>query len=200
MDSPLRCECGKLQGALIDIEPRKVNRIMCYCDDCQAFAHYLSPENPKMEAQGGMDIVQMAPLHIEFTRGLEHLACMRMSQRGIYRWFAACCRTPIGNTGGFGLPFVGLIHVCIDASEAGGADGLFGPVRVRLHTECAQGEVAPFGSTFSSIRRFAWILVKGKFGGVQKRSPFFDAQTRQPVVAPQELSAEERTQLLARLA
>lgn len=200
MNSPLRCDCGKLQGTLKQFEPAKVNRILCYCDDCQAFARYLSQENPKMDAQGGTDIVQMSPAHVAFTSGQENLACLRMSDKGIYRWYATCCRTPIGNTGGFGLPFLGLIRECVDASEAGGPDARFGPVRARLHTKFAHGETGPAGSMFKSVRRLAWILLKGKVSGVQKHSPFFNAQTKQPIVEPKILSTDERAELLARVA
>ena len=40
--------------------PEAVNRMVCYCDDCQAFVHYLGHAD-LLDAHGGTDIVQMAP-------------------------------------------------------------------------------------------------------------------------------------------
>jgi hypothetical protein len=142
--------------------------LVCYCDDCQAFAHFLGRAESMMDAHGGTDIVQMAPSHVSFSEGLEHLTCMRMSEKGMHRWFASCCKTPIGNTGGFGMPFVGLIHACIGATEAGGADGLFGPIKARVQTRYARGDVEPLGSTPGAIFRMASFLLIAKLQGTQK--------------------------------
>ena len=37
----LRCHCGKVEGHVADAAPKTVNHAICYCDDCQAFAHHL---------------------------------------------------------------------------------------------------------------------------------------------------------------
>ena len=34
----LSCKCGQVQGALRDVSPDVVNRVLCYCDDCQSAA------------------------------------------------------------------------------------------------------------------------------------------------------------------
>ena len=39
MNHPLRCRCGTLRGQVS--HPEKVSRGVCYCKDCQAFAHFL---------------------------------------------------------------------------------------------------------------------------------------------------------------
>lgn len=39
MNHPLRCRCGALQGYVS--HPEKASRGVCYCKDCQAFAHFL---------------------------------------------------------------------------------------------------------------------------------------------------------------
>jgi hypothetical protein len=36
---PLRCSCGTLKGFVT--HPERVNRVVCYCRDCQAFARFL---------------------------------------------------------------------------------------------------------------------------------------------------------------
>ena len=56
----LRCRCGEVVGLVENAAPQKVNRVVCYCDDCQAFAHQLGRAD-LLDAQGGTDIIQVAP-------------------------------------------------------------------------------------------------------------------------------------------
>ena len=35
---PLQCQCGTIKGAVAN--PGNANRCVCYCRDCQAFAHF----------------------------------------------------------------------------------------------------------------------------------------------------------------
>ena len=90
----LACRCGQVEGR---IDPRRVYaRASCYCRDCQAFARWLgSPD--LLDAAGGTDIAAMAPDGLQITRGFENLACMSLGPRGLLRWYAGCCRTPLGN-------------------------------------------------------------------------------------------------------
>lgn len=89
----IRCTCGALRG---EVEPsRRVNRGSCYCKDCQAFAHFLGRAEEILDAQGGTEVVQIASRHVRFTAGQEQLACMRLTRRGLLRWYAACCNTAI---------------------------------------------------------------------------------------------------------
>lgn len=106
---PLRCRCGRLQGH-VTLEGRNT-RVVCYCKDCQAFARFLDPAGRALDAQGGSDVVQLAPHRIHISQGAEHLAVMRLSPQGMLRWYAACCRTPIGNTlARHDRPFTGLLR------------------------------------------------------------------------------------------
>jgi len=64
-----------------------------------------------LDAQGGTDVVQTRPANLTFTHGQDTLACMRLTPKGLLRWYAACCNTPIGNTvANYRMPFVGLVH------------------------------------------------------------------------------------------
>ena len=194
-----RCECGSLAGVLRNVESTAANRLVCYCDDCQAFAHYLDADAVVLDEQGGTDIVQMSPANVVITAGEEHLACVRLSEGGTHRWYAGCCRTPIGNTAGFGLPFVGLIHRAL--LPARDATALFGAIRGRVQTRFARGEIADGGSgfTLSTLVRFISIVLRAKLRGAQRSSPFFDARTRATTVAPTVLGEAERQALYARV-
>ena len=89
----LSCSCGKLTGKL---DPKGGNRLVCYCGDCQMAARYLQPDRPQLDPNGGSDIFQVAPCNLQLTGGLEHLACVRLSPKGLLRWYAECCNSAFG--------------------------------------------------------------------------------------------------------
>jgi len=76
------------------------NRCVCYCRDCQAFAHFLGKVDAILDERGGSEIIQVLPRNLTFTQGIELLACMRLTEKGLLRWYAACCNTPIGKHAG----------------------------------------------------------------------------------------------------
>src|SRR5579863_6166320 len=116
MQHPLQCRCGKIQGWVADAH--RANRVVCYCRDCQAFARVLGQANLTLDAQGGSDIVQTLPKNVTFTAGADALACLRLTDKGMVRWYADCCKTPIGNTlENHKISFVGLLHDCLDNPE-----------------------------------------------------------------------------------
>jgi len=80
-----------------NVSPSTVNRAVCYCDDRQAFLHHLGRAD-LLDAHGGTDIVQVAPARLSFVQGQERVVGLRLTSRGLYRWYANCCRAPLGNT------------------------------------------------------------------------------------------------------
>lgn len=196
-DLPIRCSCGSVRGVAHGVSRDRGNRVICYCDDCQAFAHFLGQADEILDAQGGTDIFQMSSAHLKILRGSNHIACMRITPKGLLRWYAHCCRTPIGNTlPTYHVPFVGLIHSCMDRAEAGSSlDTILGPVRGRVHARFAKGSLA--GVTVHQRVPLAMLLRVGRMfliarlRGDHKTSPFFDPQTHEPSVAAHVLSEEE---------
>ncbi|MEM7501601.1 MAG: DUF6151 family protein [Pseudomonadota bacterium] len=176
---PLRCACGKLKGSAADVDGGQGNHIVCYCDDCQAFQHFLGQADAVLDAHGGTRIFQMSPGKVEFTEGSDQLACMRLGPKGVVRWYAACCNTPIGNTLATpALPFVGLICACMDlgAGEASFEQAL-GPLKCGVHGRFALG--TPIGvalhdsASISFVASFLAKSLRWKLRGDHKRSPFF---------------------------
>jgi len=116
MQHPLRCRCGTVSGWVK--EPRSANRVVCYCKDCQAFAYFLGQENQILDERGGSDVIQILPKNLSFTQGIEALKCMRLTEKGLLRWYASCCNTPIGNTlANYKISFIGLVHSCLENSD-----------------------------------------------------------------------------------
>ncbi len=188
---PLRCRCGALQGH-VDLNGAS-NRMVCYCQDCQAFARFLGPADQVLDAQGGSDIVQLAPHRIQITQGASHLAVMRLSSKGMLRWYAACCRTPVGNTmTSRNMPFTGLLAQCLETAPL---EAAFGPVQGSVNTASAIGEPKPraFGMA-GSLLRILGMVAGSRLSGRYKNTPFFTASGA-PLAEPTVLSAEERARL-----
>lgn len=197
MEHNIQCRCAKVQGKLS--RPVRLTRTVCYCQDCQVFAHFLQQQADILNAQGGTDIIQTLPCYIHFSQGSEYLACVRLSPTGLLRWYTSCCQTAIGNT----LPdqkksFVGLIHCCLQPQAPATLDSSFGPVRAVVNTAGARGDspVAAFG-----LPKVLWTIVRmmlmARLSGGYKNTPFFHAQTGLPVVEPRVLTKAERQALQA---
>ena len=187
MSQLLRCACGALRGRLA--APEKCTRIVCYCTDCQAFAHYLDRPDA-LDAQGGSCVVIAHPQQLTFTHGVDNLASMSLSEKGMLRWYASCCNTPIGNISrNRKMAFLGVSTACLADPAA------FGPVRMRSATKSATGEVAPSGiAAVVPILGFAHKLLGALVTGSYRRNPFFNADGS-PVVPPTVLTPEQRRQL-----
>ena len=188
----LSCRCGQVQG---EIAPhRAYARATCYCRDCRAYARWLGGEG-LMDAAGGADIVPMAPDGLRFTRGAEHLACMSLSPRGLLRWYAACCRTPLGNTPNDPkLFYLGVPVQCIAEPEET-VDAAFGPAhRIVLNTESATGPVksTPLAFAVGGFHIFRHILA-AKLRGRHNRT-FFD-DSGEPIRKPAVLDKAQREAL-----
>jgi hypothetical protein len=105
----LCCACGQVLGKTKDVNAQSGNRINCCCADCQKFAVFLKQEDRVLDQYGATDIFQRPIAHLYITQSNEHLACVRLSQKGINRWYARCCNTPIGDTLGEKAPFIGAL-------------------------------------------------------------------------------------------
>jgi Family of unknown function (DUF6151) len=189
---PLRCQCGTIRGVVAD--PRNANRCVCYCRDCQAFAHFLGRAEAVLDERGGSEIIQIPPRNLTFTQGSEALACMRLTEKGLLRWYAGCCNTPIGNT--LATPkisFIGLVHNCLE-SGAQSLDDSFGPIRAWVNPKGAKGDPKPeVVGQGPVVWWFITRVLRARLNGDYKRNPLFNADTGKPVMIPRVLSADEHS-------
>lgn len=202
-DLPIRCECGKLRGVLRGVDESRGNRLVCYCDDCQSFAHFLCRGDQVLDSHGGTDLFQTAPSRIELTEGASQLACMNLKEGGLMRWYASCCDTPIANTmRTHQVPFAGIIDMCIDhAADGRSRDDTLGPIRGRSLTEFAKGDLKEAGATGgrsgAMLWRIAKLILKWRLRGEHQPSPFYQANG-EPVSVPRVLTEAERTDVESR--
>jgi hypothetical protein len=169
--------------------------MVCYCDDCQAYAHYLG-RTDLLDAHGGTDIVQVAPASLSFDRGADRIVGLRLTPRGLFRWHASCCKTPLGNTLGPGIPFVGIV---VQAFNAGGcrAEDVFGRPVAAAWSKYAIGGL-PEGAKEANVRLIARAmrLVLGwRLRGKTWPNPYFERATRKPNRPLSILSGTEREAL-----
>lgn len=185
VDVPLKCSCGTVQGMAHDISAHTGTRAVCYCDDCQAFARYLGRESDILDEHGGTDIFQITPAQIEINQGADRLSCMRLGPKGLFRWYADCCKTPVGNTVSAKIPYVGLIHNFMD--DDGVRDENLGPVLFYVQGKFAKGAPSDHrmhsGFPLRSFLRIIPRLLLAVLRRQNKPSPFFDA-TGAPVATP----------------
>jgi hypothetical protein len=190
MTYPLKCRCGTVRGTVA--EPKLANHAICYCRDCQAFAHFLGRPAEILDERGGSTIFQTLPKYVTITQGSEALACMRLTEKGLMRWYAGCCNTPIGNTAATAkLSFVGLVHSCLEGSKTS-LEESFGPVRAVVNTHSATGDPKPKSRGMAAT--VAWlipVMIKARIDGGYKKTPFFNIDSGAPVAQPKVLSAEE---------
>lgn len=198
-DLALRCRCGEVRGVARAITPRSINHCFCYCDDCQAFAHFLGRADDVLDAHGGTEITQMSQAAVSFTAGIDKIAAMQLSERGMTRWYTSCCSTPIGNTlQSSALPFIGVIRAFIAApGEA------LGPIRGRGWAKSAKGgkSAVPKDGLPEPIMvlRVLAKLAGWRLRGDHKRTPLFPS-VREPLKTPRVLTATEREDLRRRCA
>jgi hypothetical protein len=166
----LRCRCGSLSGRVDFAKPSRV-RVVCHCGDCRRYARQLGSD-------AATEIVQVAPDQVTFEAGAEQLRCLRLTDRGLTRWFSACCKTPLANTSRYAwMPFVGLMRVVVNGAD----EGLLGEAR---HVN------GPHPTPWLTLLRSLRFLLAGFILRRQRPNPFFDAQGA-PIALPASMGDHE---------
>jgi hypothetical protein len=181
-----RCRCERVKGVVLDLAPDTANRCICYCHDCRAFAHHLGRED-LLDPYGGIDIVQVARGRVQIDEGVDQLRCLRLTSRGLYRWYLDCCKSPFANTLPR-VPFAGLSRALLDVSAAGLPDPDL------IHGGSAVGGLPPGASRGLSLRAVARpgkLFAIWMARGLGHPSALFDRSER-PTVEPIVLSPAER--------
>ncbi len=191
----LSCRCGEVHGTVADASPDAANHMLCYCDDCQAALHHLR-RTDLFEGHGGTDVVQVAPSSLSFNRGIDRIVGLRLTPKGLYRWYASCCNTPLGNSLGPGLPFIGLVSQTFEGGKQR-ADAVFGPTVAAARSNNAVGGV-PAGTAAVGPRtllRAIRLVLGWKWRGQGWPHPYFDRATPKPTRPIVVLSREQREAL-----
>jgi len=185
----LRCRCGLVTGR-VDADLGQSG--CCYCDDCRAFARAIGRDDT-LDAAGGTLLYQTTPSRLHLDDGaLAHVTCLRLSDKGMFRFHTRCCQTPIGNTmANPKMAFIGIPRAALD-----GSDGDYPPV-MRIQGRFAT-QTPPAGTadvvTPSQAVATMWFLLRATLGRGHRPHPFFD-DGGQPRVPVRVLSTTEREAL-----
>jgi hypothetical protein len=177
-DLQLSCECGQVKGTAINITPNNGNHVVCCCCDCQAFVHHLNKGDTVLDEFGGTRLFQTSQSQVKITQGAEKISCLRLTKKGITRWYTSCCNTPLGNTVSSKVPFVGIISSFIQQDSE--SEKALGPVQAYVQTQYATKPLThtnhnpKFGLAIT-LRIIAKIL-GWKIRGMGKPSAFYDGQ------------------------
>ena len=132
-------------------------------------------------------MVVITPGLLRFQSGQEQMACATLSGK-VLRWYAACCRTPLANTGARARPvFATLAAGTVDSLRLGEVAGP--PARAVAHQRSA---TAPVRATPMALAGAVARTATGLLGAKLRRqqdSPFFDAASGEPLRTPQPISA-----------
>ena len=176
------CRCGKVRLVVATGEGA---RCVCYCRDCRAFHTHLGAD-AWLDPAGGMDLWQTIPDRIELVRGAEHLAALRMTERGVLRFHTACCGSPVANLPPKrDMPFAALATRGLEDPDA------VGPVGATISAKSATGPVRARGNVPLYVAGVMLRVARARIAGRHRATPFFD-EAGQPVVPVRRLSGEER--------
>lgn len=197
MNISVECDCGQVKGS---VNPKNLKgyRAVCLCDDCQAYAHYLNRADT-LDINGGTDIIPATPSSYKFTSGFEKLNCVRLSDKGMYRWYAECCKTPMGNAMvSPSMPYIGIpAHIFEKHNSKEMIETTFGPITERMQAQFAIGPLPKLAKKTVSagfmFRVIKFILV-AKIKGKGHPSPFF-SDKGVPLKSAKILSPSERDAL-----
>ena len=190
----IQCECGKFRAELTQFPKNTPGRLICYCDDCQAFLNYLKRPD-LLDANGGTEIIPAYPADMKVVAGKDVIQCLRLHANGMYRFFANCCHTPIANTDPV-RPWAGINHRMYTVKDPNRLAHELGPVKSSVMGKHAKG-TPPAGTPktfdFKALVTVMPFIIKGKILGKAKPSPFFE--NGQAIVEPRVLTVEERSKI-----
>ncbi|MBN21482.1 MAG: hypothetical protein CL678_09375 [Bdellovibrionaceae bacterium] len=186
----LECFCGKLKGTLQVASNKPSFHVECLCCDCQNFAAYLKQENRILDKYGSTELFQTYPSYIEFSEGSEQIACVKLTEKGLMRWYASCCNSPIANTmSSSKIPFAGISVKLMKFESETEKESTLGPVIMKAFAKYAigskpQGSIDRFPLSF--IPKILTFMAKGFLGRKYTPHPFFKQGT--PVSLPKVLN------------
>lgn len=195
---PLRCSCGNLRAQLRDVTPERVNRVVCGCRSCQTYAHRLGRAEEILDEYGGTHVFQASPAQLVFTAGHAHLACLQQTRKGALRWYASCCESPIANTlPAMNVPFMAIMCTMIDREQLDTPlDEVLGPLRATVNSkqipkERRKARKATRLALLKMLFRYAPMILRWRWRGAHKHSPFFEPTTGRPVIEPRAVAQLE---------
>lgn len=187
----LSCQCGKVKGRL-EVVSSSSFHVECFCSDCQRFANHLGQSNI-LSKHGATELFQTYPAYMNISEGHEHIRCLQLTPKGLFRWHTACCNTPIANTlSTSNMPFVGILVEFMQFGDEQEKLATLGPIVLKAFGKYAiDGMPADAHPRFplSFMPKILIFMAKGKLTKKDHPSPFFN-NDGQPIIPPFVLQKE----------
>lgn len=193
----IQCQCGSVKGEISNFPNQCVGRLVCYCNDCQCFLHFINKQE-LLDTNGGSEIIPVYPSNFKITQGQDLIRGIRLSPKGLYRWYASCCQTPIANTQAK-LPWVGMLSVMLPFKDDNQKTEILGEVKSRVMGKFAKGQPPKGTSAKFAPRDFFSVvpfILKGFVFGKNRNHPFFAQPTYEPKSQTYVLTLNERLDTL----
>lgn len=182
----IKCSCGQVKAEIKNFPKNSPGRLVCYCDDCQKFLKQIN-RMELMDECGGSEIIPIYPTDLKIIEGKEKLQCLRLTSKGLFRWYTSCCQTPFGNIRA-GFPWLGLLSEVYESSDL----EKLGPIRSRVAGKFALSPPpagTPDNMKLKDIFVVAPFLIKGFLLKKSTPSIYFIEDNKTPIVNPQIVKA-----------
>ena len=193
-DLPIQCACGSVRGTLCEVSPDTVQHYVCHCDDCRAFIRHIDRAGDLLTEHGGTAVIHSTPARYTLTEGRDQLAAVRLSPKGLLRFYASCCNTPLGSVlEKPGIPLVSIARVALPADASahiGASRGVNARFAIGDRSTLDAAERLPLSVLPATLCR----LMLQKLQGQAYPSTFHEADGR-PILEPTVLSAGQRAAL-----
>jgi len=180
------CSCGSLAGHVDQAAVRRGCRILCHCADCRAVERYHNC--PDTEGTG-VDLLQLNPDMVVIDQGAEHLRLLQLSPKGLFRWYAGCCGTPLFN----GLRTPRLPFIAVRSALFAEPDRL-GKVLAQAFIP-QPGKPPRHKGAGRMTMKLASRMIAAWVTGRWRQTPLFDIDTGSPRAEPKVLTKAERQAL-----
>jgi len=172
----LACSCGEVEGE-VKIVKKESFHVKCLCCDCQQFAAHLGQENRILDDHGGTELFQTYPAYFRITKGMENIASVRLTEKGLLRHHTTCCNTPTGNMMmNPKVPFVGIPVAFMQFDSEKEKDRILGPLIMEAFGKYARnGKPDHVHERFplSFMPKILKFMAKGYFVKKYLPSPYF---------------------------
>jgi len=139
--------------------------------------------------------LQARPAHVRIDAGREHIGCVRLSDKGMFRFYATCCQTALGNVmSSPSMPFVAISRRALEGDDAvfPPVMGIMGKFAIGTPPPGTAASIAPMQAMQTML-----FVAKSALARAGKPHAYFD-DAGAPIVPPRVLTPAEREALRAR--
>ena len=165
-DLPLQCSCGAVRGTVRDVTPSSVFHFVCHCADCRTFLRHIGRGKDLLTRHGGTGVVHSTPARVTLTEGHDQVGLIRLSPRGLLRFYATCCHSPLGSM--LDKPSTPLVSLSRAALPADADPHLGPPIGIRARSATGDrstleaADKVPLGVTVRVAGRMVLRILQGE--------------------------------------